>query len=362
MRTDGAEGGAEMSGPLYVPVLPTRPHAAGACRRLWPDVRAAIRPLWNLPPLPGAVTETLAKLVGKYVDPVSAVSRHGGWIDAPFGEDAQTADLAEALSVYCELGRLRPVTGPERTGTQQAAAVETARRCARGLGVRVRVAKEWDDSLGEHVRSLLSRTGPEVPVDLLLDMGAVLNDRPDAGKEALRALDALMPLAVWRNAVLLGGGFPRVTADMLEEGSHDGARAEWRMWHEVRATGSAYAPLLGYGDYGVQPPSALAQVPAPGRKGGPSWGVLRYTTDSSYLLFKTLARGPDRIAVNRSAARRIVELPEFRGAGAGQGEEWLSDCADGPLSTGEGVGGPTEWLRTGNLQHMTYVVRSLPGG
>ncbi|MFJ6833889.1 beta family protein [Streptomyces sp. NPDC091209] len=351
-----------MSGPLYVPVLPTRPHAAGACRRLWPDVRAAIRPLWNLPPLPGAVTETLAKLVGKYVDPVSVVSRHGGWIDAPFGEDAQTADLAEALSVYCELGRLRPVTGPERTETQQAAAVETARRCARGLGVRVRVAKEWDDSLGEHVRSLLSRTGPEVPVDLLLDMGAVLDDRPDAGKEALRDLDALMPLAVWRNAALLGGGFPRVTADMLEEGSYDGARAEWRMWHEMRATGSAYAPLLGYGDYGVQPPSALAQVPAPGRKGGPSWGVLRYTTDSSYLLFKTLARGPDRIAVNRSAARRIVELPEFRGAGAGQGEEWLSDCADGPLSTGEGVGGPTEWLRAGNLQHMTYVVRSLPGG
>ncbi|MCF3131991.1 beta family protein [Streptomyces olivochromogenes] len=351
-----------MSGPLYVPVLPTRPHAAGACKRLWPDVRAAIRPLWNLPPLPGAAPETLATLVGKYVDPVSAVSRHGGWIDAPFGEEARIADLAEALSVYCELGRLRPVTGPERTDDQQTAAVETARRCLRGLGVRVRVTEEWDDGLGEYVRGLLARTGPEVPVDLLLDMGAVLGDRPDAGKEALRALDALMPLVVWRSAALLGGGFPRVTADMLEEGSREEPRAEWRMWHEVRATGSAHALLLGYGDYGVQPPSALSQAPAPGRKGGPSWGVLRYTTDSSYLLFKMLARGPDRIAVNRSAARRIVELPEFRGARAGQGEEWLSDCAHGPLSTSEGVGGPAEWLRAGNLQHMTYIVRSLPGG
>ncbi|MGA5897041.1 beta family protein [Streptomyces venetus] len=186
-----------MSGPLYVPVLPTRPHAVGACRRLWPDVRAAIRPLWNLPPLPGAAPETLTTLVGKYVDPVSAASRHGGWIDTPFGEDAQTAALAEALSVYCEWGRLLPVTGPERTEAQQAAAV--------------------------------------------------------------------------------------------------------------------------------------------------------------------LTRGSDRIAVNRSAARRIIGLPEFRGAGAGQGEEWLSDCANGPLSTSEGVGGPAEWLRAGNLQHMTYVVRSLPG-
>ncbi|WP_236580098.1 beta family protein [Streptomyces sp. HM190] len=111
----------------------------------------------------------------------------------------------------------------------------------------------------------------------------------------------------------------------------------------------------------MQPPSALAQAPAPGRKGGPPWGVLRYTTDSSYVV-RTVTRGPDRIAVNRAAARRITELPEFRGARAGQGEAWLSDCANGPLSVSEGVGGPTEWLRAGNLQHMTYVVRSLPGG
>ncbi|XMA39045.1 hypothetical protein O1157_27240 [Streptomyces albogriseolus] len=128
-----------MSGPLYVPVLPTKPHAAGAFRRLWPNVQVAIGPLWNLPPLPGVRPETLGTVIGTYVDRVSAVSRHGGWIDAPFAEDAQTAAIAEALALSCELGRLRPVTGPERTTEQQAAAVETARRCLRGLGVRVRV-------------------------------------------------------------------------------------------------------------------------------------------------------------------------------------------------------------------------------
>ncbi|HEX5569044.1 MAG TPA: hypothetical protein VFY14_19345, partial [Streptomyces sp.] len=133
-----------MSGPLYVPVLPTKPHAAGALQRLRPDVRAAIRPLWNLPPLPGVPPETLGTVVGTYVGRASAVSRHGGWLDAPFGEDAQTAALAEVLSVYYESGWLRPVTGPERTAAQQAAAVETARRCLRGLGVRVRVTGEWD--------------------------------------------------------------------------------------------------------------------------------------------------------------------------------------------------------------------------
>ena len=351
-----------MSGSLYVPVLPTKPHAAGVFRQLWPVVRAEIRPLWNLPPLPGVLPERLGTVVGTYVDRASAASRHGGWIDAPFAEDAQTAALAEALAVYCELGWLRPVSGPERSGEHQAAAVETARRCRRGLGVRVRVAGEWDGCLGEGVRGLLALTNPEIPLDLLLDMGAVLDSRPDAGKEALRALDTLMPLTEWRSSTLLGGGFPRATADMLEEGSCEVPRTDWRMWREVRAADRAYAPLVGYGDYGVQHSDALAQPPAPGRKGGPPWGVLRYTTDRSYFIVKTQTRGPDRTAVNRAAARRIIGLPEFRGYGAGQGEKWLGDCANGPLSSSEGVGGPTEWLRAGNLQHMTYVVRSLSDG
>ncbi len=136
-----------MSGPLYVPVLPARPHAVEAYARLRPDVRVAIRPLWNLPPLPGAVPPTLETAVRKFVARVSAVSRHGGWIDAPFGEEAQAAALTEAFSVYCEWGWLRPVTGPERSEAQQAAALETARRCHRGLGVRVRVTGEWEGSL-----------------------------------------------------------------------------------------------------------------------------------------------------------------------------------------------------------------------
>ncbi len=191
-------------------------------------------------------------------------------------------------------------------------------------------------------------------------MRTVLDERPDAGKEALRALDALIPLTPWRTVSLLGGGFPRVTADMLEHGPRAEPRAERRMWHEVRAMGRAYAPHLGYGDYGVQHTEAIAQAPAPGRKGGPPWGVLGYTTENSYVLSKMLTRGSDRIATNRRAARQITELPEFRGAGAGQGEKWLRDCANGPLTVSKGVGGPKEWLRTGNLQHMTYVVRSLP--
>ncbi|WUX48167.1 beta family protein [Streptomyces sp. NBC_01435] len=68
-------------------------------------------------------------------------------------------------------------------------------------------------------------------------------------------------------------------------------------------------------------------------------------------------RGEDRNTVNRAAARQLVEMSDFRGAVAGAREAWLRDRAygQGPCGTGNAA----VWLRVGNVQHMSYVVRSL---
>ncbi|MDX3131390.1 hypothetical protein PV367_16765 [Streptomyces europaeiscabiei] len=198
--------------------------------------------------------------------------RHPGWIDAPFAEAAQIPALAVILAEYSALSRLlRPVTGPERSEAQQTAAVETARRCGVGVRVRVRMPGEWDGVTVDAVGGLLARVDREVPVDLLLDVGTVLPGRPDAGKEALRALDALVALADnWRTVAVLGGAFPQVSDDMLQLGEpHEEPRADWDMWHEIRAGRREGLSRLGYGDYGVQPPAALATEPG---GGGPPWG------------------------------------------------------------------------------------------
>jgi hypothetical protein len=284
--------------------------------------------------------------------------RHPGWIDAPFAEEAQVPALSEIVSACAELsGLLRPVSGPDRSSAQQSAAVETARRHGCGLGVRVRVPGEWDGDATEAVARLLAQAAPDVPVDLLLDLCGVLPSRPDAAKEALRALDLLWPLAEWRTTAVLGGGFPHVTGDMLRLGEpHHEPRADWSTWQEIAVSGRDYAPLLAYGDYGVQSVAALARQSA---GGGPPWGVLRYTAGDRFVLCKVLNRGPDRIASIRSAARRLCALPEFRGAVAGAGETWLRDCAAGPLTSSAGTGQVGDWLRAGNVQHATYVVHSL---
>ncbi|WP_406401452.1 beta family protein [Streptomyces uncialis] len=346
-----------MSGPPYVPVLPAKPHAITAYQQLSPTVQRAVVPLWNLPPRHGTVPDLLSARIRADTRAVSKAHRHHpGWVDAPFGDETQLRLLASALS---ELGRsslLRPVTGPGRPERGQAAALELARRRGSGIGIRVPVPGEWDGAVAHAVRELLGRLDPADEADLLLDLGTVRGDRPDAGKEALRALDALMPLTPWRTAAVLGGGFPEVSAVMLEQGLCFEPRSDWHMWRELSAAARDYVPWLGHGDYGVQPARFLGREPSAGR-GGPPWGVLRYTTAESFVLAKVLARGEDRAAVNRAAARKILGLPDFRGAAAGVGESWLRDCARGHGAAG--TGNAAMWLRVGNLQHMTYVVRSL---
>ncbi|MEV5970135.1 hypothetical protein [Streptomyces sp. NPDC051921] len=349
-----------MSELLYVPVLRARPHAAKAYAWQSPIGRRRIAPLWNLPPRPEIDAPALTAGFRKDLGSVGVVHRHSdGWIDAPFADETQMTVLADLLDERCMYARLRPVTGPDRSAFQQATSIETAARSHRGLGIRVPVEGEWDDGTREAVRSLVARADPGVRVDLLLDMGAVLASRPDAGKEALRALDALFPLASWREVCVLSAGFPHVTVDMLEQGLREEPRWDWAMWHEIAQSRRPYLAVVRYGDYGTQSAHAIAQPPSdPKRKGGPDWGFLRYTTERDFVISKVLHTGrrtSDKLAFNRAAARRIVELPSFRGTGAGAAETWLLDLAGG----GDSTGAFGDWLTVGNAQHMAYVAHAL---
>lgn len=345
-----------MSRPLYVPVLPAKPHALTAYQHLDPAVQSAVIPLWNLPPRPGLPPDALRAETRRDAHAVSRRQRHHpAWLDSPFADAAQLTALAAVLAELGELGPLRPVTGPDRPASHQSACLAQARASGNGVGIRVAMPGEWDGAAALAVGDLLARVDPAVETDLLLDLGAVLTDRAEAAKEALRALDALMPLTPWRTAAVLSGAFPVVTADMLEHGLHAEPRMDWHTWRELSDSGRGYVRWLSHGDYGIQSVRALAREASQG--GGPPWGTLRYTTEDSFVLAKVLARGEDRNTVNRAAARQLVEMPDFRGAAAGAGETWLRDCAHGRGPSG--TGNATVWLRVGNVQHMSYVVRSL---
>ncbi|MET9060665.1 beta family protein [Streptomyces antibioticus] len=344
-----------MSVPLYVPVLPTRPHATAAYRELTPDVQRRVAPLWTLPPRPGMLPKPLAERIGKDADDVTAAQRHGSaWLDAPFADATEAAVLAEALTLdWWDHRSLRPVTGPGRPVAQQSLALAVARRREDVLGIRVRLPGEWNDGTASDVRELLDRLPANHPAALFLDLCTVLPDRPEAAKEALRALDSLIPLTSWHTVTVVAGGFPEPPADFREGVPYEAPRTDWETWHEIQHGERPYLPRLRYGDYGIHPATYVTQTP-PARGGGPPWGILRYTTARSYHLSK-VPHGRQYDDANREAARCLTRLADFRGAEAGSGERWLRDRTEGSVSTGN----HSTWNKVGNIQHMSFVVRSL---
>ncbi|MEU5179094.1 hypothetical protein AB0G49_03445 [Streptomyces longwoodensis] len=346
-----------MSGASYIPVLPVRPHAVAAFKDLAPGTRDRTAPLWTLPVMTAEDADGLPQAVRKEIGRVAAVQKYTpGWLDAPYadlGEDP----CATLLPFYWSHTALRPVTAPDFPAAHQAAAADSAREGGNGLGIRVRLPHGWSEERAENTAALLSRVGPEVPVDLLLDLQTVLPDRPDAGKEALRALDALVPLTPWRTVAVLSGAFPDEVDRLLDRDRGEADRTDWETWHEIRLSGRSYAKAVRYGDYGTLPARHLGRPAGGGERS--RFGLLRYTTDRSFLLARFWAEKRGETGVTREAARWITEAPEFRGGPASSGELWYERCAHAAGSQGTGNAGT--WNQVGNVQHMTYVVRSLQG-
>ncbi|MEV5881408.1 hypothetical protein AB0L74_01510 [Streptomyces sp. NPDC052020] len=344
-----------MSGPLYVPVLPVRPHAVAAVKDLAQWTRDQMAPLWTQPVMTAADADELQQAVDKEVGRVAAVQKYTwAWLDAPYAELDKTP-YVNLLPFYWSHTALRPVTDPDRPASHQTVAAHSAREGGNGLGIRIRLPNTWNDGLAERTAALLARTDPEVRVDLLLDLQAVRPGRPDAGKEALRALDALVPLTSWRTVAALAGGFPDDIDGLLERDRGDADRIDWETWYEIRASGRSYAEAVRYGDYGTLPARNLSRAADDGDRS--PFGLLRYTTARSFLLARFWAGKRGETGVTREAARWITESPDFRGEGASKGDLWYRQCARTTGSKGTGNAGT--WNKVGNVQHMTYVVRCL---
>ncbi|WP_168724244.1 hypothetical protein [Streptomyces sp. A1547] len=345
--TKAVNGGATMVEPLYVPVLPMRRGPLAAYSRLAPFLQAAVSPLWTIP-----LRTNPAGPPGPPGAVVAAQRATPAWVDARHLEGAPRA-VTEGLWPYLLHTPLRPVTGPGRPDWQQSGCADFARACGNGLGLRVRAAEASTEQGAEEVRRLVERlAGPDLardlPVDLLLDLEAVTEEDHQADKCALRALELLGPLTRWRSIVLLAGSFPPTTPEPSGWGPIEAQRHDWDVWHMVRHARPELPVEVTYGDYGAHHAFAADA----GAGGGAPWGVLRYTTDRTFLLAKAPTIGDGHAEEVREIARRMIAEPEFRGAGFSEGDRWLHACATGTGTPG--VGNAESWIRAGHSQHLAY--------
>ncbi|WP_306329442.1 beta family protein [Streptomyces venezuelae] len=360
------------SDPLYVPALPARRSALDAYDLLPARVRAGVTPLWTVPPRVGRVRTmgrrplhpldpdraALADHVAAVLHRVESV-RHGrpAWVDAFHVED-EVGPLGAGPRPHLARSWLRPVTGVERAVGQQLASAETARLSGSGLGVRVLVADSPDEGLRDELGRLLARIAfARCPVDLLVDLGAVVDEHRPAEKWALRALGLLGPLHPWRTVVLIAGSFPAVYPEGYGAPLAEAHRFDWDLWHMLVDGPDRPVEHLVYGDYGADHTGGADRPVRAG--GGSPWGIVRYTTERTFLLARVPTRGPDHADAVRALVQEIVRAEGFRGAQFSDGERWLLSCAteDGTA----GVGHPVVWLRAGHVQHMAQVVRALRG-
>ncbi|MEU5218187.1 hypothetical protein AB0G79_18570 [Streptomyces sp. NPDC020807] len=349
-----------MPAPLYVPALPARRSAFQAHAGLAPHVRAAVAPLWTVPPRVPGPDDPDPTALGRHLCRAlrgAADAQRGlpAWLDASHAERQSPGTLGEFTHALADTP-LRPVTGVGRTVRQQLASAEAALAGGDGLGIRVSLPALPDERLRDAVGALLERTasaGP--PLDLLLDLGAVEDEHLPAEKWALRALDLLGPLHPWRTLAVLAGSFPRSVPEGYGAPLAEAERLDWDLWHMLVDGPERPGFPLTYGDYGADHPAALDRPAEAG--GGSPWGVLRYTTDRTFLLGRVPTRGDGRAEAIRAAAREIVEAEDFRGSLFGEGERWLVACAGG--RGGEGAGNPAVWRRVAHLQHLTKTVRDL---
>ncbi|MDI3389105.1 hypothetical protein QIS99_23330 [Streptomyces sp. B-S-A8] len=357
--------------PLYVPVLPARSSALAAYAGLKPWIRAVTAPVWTVPPrtgperLLGHRPEVLydrdpvalaAHVRRRTVDIMRAQGALPAWVDAFHVED-EAGPVAGELWNHLPGSPLRPVTGVERPEWQQDATARTARASGNGLGVRVLLPGLPDERQAEAVRELARRVreAGAGPLDLLLDLGAVTDEHHRADKWAVRALELLGGLHRWRTVALIAGSLPPDLSDVPVGEVTEPHRFDWDVRHLVLHVAGPDALRPVYGDYGAQHVGGADQPTE--RGGGPAWGLLRYTTERTFLLAKAPTGGPDRAERVRSLALRLVETMDFRGPHFSDGDRWLDACARQSGSAGTGT--PGRWIEAGHSQHMTYVTRQL---
>jgi hypothetical protein len=360
--------------PIYVPVLPVKRSAWDAYAQLGLRARRRIAPLWTLVPRIGPERTRGAPAVpipdpdgeqsalSTWLTPrtdqlIEATDGMTGWVDAANVEGSVHGAASSLWRLMTRSG-LRMVTGPERHPTLQRYAADLAHRSRRGIGIRMLVDDQPEDHWSTELLRLMDRLclSPST-TDLILDMGAV-TESAEAGKRGIAALDLLGELVPWRTVVLTSGAFPRVPDTPGAGLSYVAERHDLQLYQAVRAARQTLPRAVVYGDYSVDHAFSanIPQLPPP----RPTWGVMRYTTQDGFLIGRVPTRDShrfDRVDRVRAMARRITSSGAFRGEAYGEGERWLSECAQGEGS--KGSGNAETWIKVGHIQHMSFVVRGL---
>lgn len=261
---------------------------------------------------------------------------------------AEIFDRARAADILAV-----PVTGVCRDAAHYAAVAAVARTDRRGVLLRVTPDEIAEVAFAQDMDTALTalRLKPS-DVDVLVDAGFThVTPQMNVTSQTFLAVGLVsnvLGLKPWRSVTYAASAFPDSLASITGSGTLP--RAEWTIWKNVAARLGAQGNII-FGDYAVAHP-----IYSPVSYAGAA--NIRYTLEDVWLILRgRKVTGPQYGGFGQyvTLAQALVTSPNYSGPTFSWGDEYISECAAGTVSTGN----MTTWRAVATNHHITFVLRQL---
>ena len=318
--------------PSYVPILKGKEGEFAALEFLVADVRTAIMPLIEVPPVPfDYANERPSRTLEEHFAAVSECVRKS-WADRPLYIDLPWIKVDELLPdgrdpVECMLAncaRLEiaavPVVSRSSSGEGLASAGRYAKAAGSGCCIRLLIQDfEEDTDLEREIDRILSEIGGIGPndTDLILDLEDLGTDSGKALLVARYVLSVVPREDEWRRVIFSASSFPEDLSDVDASTVSTLARREWQLWQTLqRRPGRLRRRDLIYSDYAIAHPIPRELDPRTMRMSA----SIRYTAREEWLIMK--GRNVRQYGFEQyfELCRMLIGRPEYYGRAFSWGE------------------------------------------
>ncbi|MHA0858227.1 beta family protein [Paenibacillus sp. CMAA1364] len=347
----------------YVPILKWKQGEQKALEELSINVKQAIIPLLEIPPIDWDFeNEVPKKSIDEHLSKIGDTLTRSWGLDNPIFIDLNFIDTSDYLSngqhplnFVLQEARNRgvnviPVTSFSRELTYQSEVMSAHQQD--GNGICFRLKEEDFSDLQNNIDLLLSQLSVEPSeVDLILDYEYSNPDQQNRTVLFLTGvLNSIPYLGQWRRVVLCGTAFPSDLSSVVANSIDQIERTEWIIWKRLIHSGTVKR-ILSYGDYGISNPVPFEADP---RFINMSANI-RYTGDNKYIIFKGRTIKRYGGAQYHQLAAQVISHLEYSGSTFSAGDHYIQQVANND----DGPGNATNWRKSGTNHHIVYVVTEL---
>ena len=349
----------------YVPCLRWKQGEYQAVEQLSDSVKELITPLIEIPEM-GFDFETRIhkKTVDEHLEPQAKRIKKKWGTDLCFVDlqhifpDQRMNDSTHPVSyLFSEMRKEKcsgiPVISLNCDNHYQRAVKQVVREEGRGICLRILLEKAAGATLPHDIEDLLEKLGIKIQeCHLILDYRAPNFVPLDGFSRAIGNIIRKLPnLTEWQTFTLLGTSFPKSMAEVKGRGELL-QRYEWLLYKKlVNSLKDAGLRLPTFGDYAISYPD----IPHLDWRVVKPSASIRYTANDAWYIIKGKNVRDHKFEQYRGHCRNLIESSHYSGIAFSEGDNYISDCAAGKVSTGN----LTTWRKVGTNHHLEKLVQDI---